>query len=153
MEAVSKGARLVIEEKRQQQQTGETLPEVIGVVVSELFPDRATKGNPYLTKMIDSHSMLHRIDQLTRLARYFVILPGTMGTLQELVSVWMSAVLHPKEKLAPVIIAFRDPWEACMRQVAESLNFPSWQIDKIQFVDTPEQVMEIVRAEEALLKE
>ncbi|EPY27082.1 ribosomal protein L32-like protein [Strigomonas culicis] len=146
MEAVSKGARAVIDSR------GAAAPEtceVVGVVVSGIFPDRRLTGNAYLTRTIDSDSMLHRIDQMMRLARYFVCLPGTMGTLQELTCVWMSAVLHPQTCAQPVIIAFRDPWESCCRAIAATLNFPPDQIELIHFVDTPEEAMEIVLAEEA----
>lgn len=57
-------------------------PEVVGVVVSGIFPDRVKEGNKYLTVQHDSTSMMHRIEQLTSLSRYYVILPGTLGTLQ-----------------------------------------------------------------------
>ncbi|KPA86127.1 ribosomal protein L32-like protein [Leptomonas pyrrhocoris] len=143
MEAVSKGAR----EARDAAVPGSPAAsmEVVGVVVSGLFPDRALEGNRYLTEMRDSTSMLNRIEQLTTHSRYFLILPGTMGTLQELVTIWVQKVIHPGGLPRPVIVAFRDPWEQCCKGIAETLSIPPEQRTAIHFVDTPEEAIEFMR--------
>lgn len=158
MEAVSKGAREVVDKAKAGSNDNDVAAasaascEVIGVVVSEVFPDRVTHGNPFLTDTRDSTGMLERIDQLTRLARYYVILPGTMGTLQELTCIWTLSVLHPKDRPRPVIIAFRDPWERCVAGIMQSLSLPAEQADLITFVDTPEEAMDIINKDDAMRK-
>lgn len=149
MEAVSKGAREVIDSAVADagaiHTTNESpFPEVIGITVSGIFPDRVMAGNKYLTVQHDSDSMLHRIDQLIRQSRYFVILPGTLGTLQELTSIWMQSVLQPASTDRPVIIAFRDPWERCIRSIAECLKLPLDQAGHIRFVDSAEEAMALI---------
>ncbi|CAJ1993007.1 ribosomal protein L32-like protein [Leishmania donovani] len=140
MEAVSKGAR----EVRDAAAAGSAAAsaEVVGIVVSEVFPDRLTEGNKYLTKLLDSTSMLHRIEQLTTHSRYFIVLPGTTGTLQELVTIWVQKTIHPSDLPMPVIVAFRDPWEKCCQGIIESLQLSSHQANAIHFVDTPEEAIE-----------
>lgn len=142
MEATSKGAREARDAAAAAAAKGPAAAiEVVGVVVSELFPDRFTEGNRYLTKIMDSTSMLHRIEQLTTHSRYFVILPGTTGTLQELVTIWVQKNIHPSDRPAPVIVAFRDPWEKCCAGIAQTLQLTPQQANVIHFVDTPEEAI------------
>lgn len=139
MEATSKGAR----EARDAAAPGSPAAsiEVVGVVVSGLFPDRALEGNKYLTQVRHSTSMLNRIEQLTTHSRYFLILPGTMGTLQELTTIWVQKIIHPSGLPRPVIVAFRDPWEQCCRGIGESLDILPEQRAAVHFVDTPEEAV------------
>ncbi|KAG5492609.1 hypothetical protein JKF63_01188 [Porcisia hertigi] len=140
MEATSKGARGV----KDQAAPGSAAAsiEVVGIVVSGLFPDRLKEGNRYLTKVLDSRSMLHRIEQLITHCRYFIVLPGTTGTLQELVTIWVQKTIHPAGLPTPVIVAFRDPWEKCCQGIIESLLLSDQQANAIHFVDTPEEAVE-----------
>ncbi|KPI83637.1 ribosomal protein L32-like protein [Leptomonas seymouri] len=142
MEAVSKGAR----EARDAAAPGSPAAsiEVVGVVVSGLFPDRALEGNKYLTEICDSTSMLNRIEQLTSHSRYFLILPGTLGTLQELVTIWVQKVIHPSGLPRPVIVAFRDPWEQCCKGIVETLDIPPEQRTAVRYVDSPEEAIELM---------
>ncbi|KAG5466773.1 hypothetical protein LSCM1_00950 [Leishmania martiniquensis] len=140
MEATSKGAREVKDVAAVGSPAASV--EVVGIVVSELFPDRQIEGNRYLTKLLDSTSLLHRIEQLTTSSRYFIILPGTIGTLQEMVTIWVQKIVHPRELPMPVIVAFRDPWEKCCQGITESLQLSSQHANAIHFVDTPEEAIE-----------
>lgn len=142
MEAVSKGARLARDAAAPASATASI--EVTGIVLSEIFPDRVREGNQYLTKSRDSTSMLHRIEQLTTMSRYFVILPGTLGTLQELLCIWVQKMLHPSDRASPIIIAFRDPWEKCVRGIAETLQIPDAVSELVLFVDTPDEAMNFI---------
>lgn len=112
---------------------------VRGILVPGQFPDRVSNGNIYLTEAVDSRSMLHRLDLLSSLTRYYVILPGTLGTLTELVIIWQNSVLHPKGKDRPVILAFREPWEKLVKFACEHLEIQKDFEEAIQFVDTPEE--------------
>ena len=112
---------------------------VRGILVPGQFPDRVSQGNAYLTEAVDSRSMLHRLDLLSSLSRYYVVLPGTLGTLTELVIIWQNSVLHPKGKDRPLILCFRDPWEKVVKFSCEALGISKDFEDAIQYVDTPEE--------------
>eukprot|EP00759_Apiculatamorpha_spiralis_P015924 PhF_6_TR22384/c0_g1_i2/m.31755/K06966/K06966; uncharacterized protein len=75
MEAVSKGAK-------------EAGGRAEGIITSPTFPGRHPKGNDYIDDVIDTPCLVSRIQQLTTRARYYVILPGTLGTLTELSVIW-----------------------------------------------------------------
>jgi predicted Rossmann-fold nucleotide-binding protein len=126
-------------------------PKIHGILCPGQFPDRALVGNQYLTDSIDAENMCYRIHHLTSMSRYFVILPGTMGTLMELSSIWCLWYIHP-EKLGPearpVMLAFRDPWEPVIEAIIKGLQLPDSQhIGAIQYVDTAEDIYKIIDAD------
>lgn len=148
MEAVSKGARHVVDQQRHAScsdaVSSRNAPEVIGILVPGQFPDRKLVGNPYLTKSVDAETFPRRVEILCSMSRYYVILPGTLGTLQELTQIWILSLLHPAALDRPLIIAFRDPWEKLLQTIAESLNLPANNMELITFADTPEDVIRII---------
>lgn len=133
---------------------------VRGILVPGQFPDRCLTGNRYLSESVDSRSMLHRLDLLSSLTRYYVVLPGTMGTLVELCVIWQNSVLHPKGRDRPVIFCFRQPWESVIKHCCSALGIQKDFEEAIQYVDTPEECAEkiladynTVRAQEEAQKE
>jgi uncharacterized protein (TIGR00725 family) len=144
MEAVSKGAREAVDSWS----GGSAPPKVIGILVPGQFPDRRLVGNKYLTDSIDATGMMPRVDLLTQGARYYVALPGTVGTLQELTSIWCLHYVNPSGAPLPVIVAYRKPWEPVIQALIQGLALPPNQHkDIIRFVDSAEEVMEIIRAD------
>lgn len=146
MEAVSKGAREVVD---QLPESTINKPEVVGVLVPGQFPDRKLVGNRFLTTSIDAENMPRRVEMLTALSRYYVILPGTLGTLQELTQIWILSLLHPG--IRPVIICFRDPWEQLITSVATLLKLPADNTALIQYVDNADEMISIIRDDFAKL--
>ena len=124
-------------------------PQVTGILVPGQFPDRHTEGNRFLTNAIDAPNFPRRVEMLTSESRYYVVLPGTLGTLQEFVSIWILSVIHHPSLPKPVIIAFRDPWESVVQHLGVALKLPQEQLDLVKFADTPEDVMRIVEEDEA----
>jgi predicted Rossmann-fold nucleotide-binding protein len=145
MEAVSKGAR---EALREEDRTPAS-PQVVGVLVPGQFPDRALVGNRYLTESVDAEHMNHRIHLLSSRSRYYVVLPGTLGTLQEFVTIWTMGFLQPAALPKPVIVLFRDPWEKLVDAVVSILNLGREQKDLCRFADTPEEAMNIIVQDDA----
>lgn len=74
MEAASRGANLAG-------------GEAIGVTAPGLFPGRPG-ANRYVTREIQAKTLLERIETLTSLACGVVVLPGSIGTMAELVIAW-----------------------------------------------------------------
>lgn len=60
---------------------------VVGVTAADLFPDRAG-ANPHVTHEIAARGITERIGILTDLARGALVLPGSVGTIAELVIAW-----------------------------------------------------------------
>lgn len=140
MEAVSKGAREVVDASDKS-----TAPVAVrGILVPGQFPDRALVGNRYLTESVDAVNFPRRVEILTAEARYYVILPGTLGTLQELTTIWTLSMIHHSSLPRPLILAFRDPWEKLILSVAEILKLPDDNVKLITFVDDADDCMRAI---------
>jgi len=147
MTAVSQGAAAAAA-----QQPEHSRITIEGVLVPGLWPDRVLRGNQYLTQETNATSMMDRLTHLTTRSRFYVILPGTLGTLAELALVWCHSYVHPEGLPKPRIFAFREPWEAFVKQTGATLSLPAEQISFVEFVDTPGDVMRLIAADDAELK-
>eukprot|EP00742_Colponemidia_sp_Colp-10_P000982 GILJ01001064.1.p1 GENE.GILJ01001064.1~~GILJ01001064.1.p1 ORF type:complete len:186 (-),score=24.56 GILJ01001064.1:29-586(-) len=130
MEATAKGARAV------------DGGEARGITVPSLFPDRVADGNKYLTEEYKATSLVDRLEKLIE-PEYFVILPGTVGTLLELCLIWNTAtigLLSPAGR-RPLILAFRQPWEKFISSTHEILSLPQTHVDVVKFVDGVDDVI------------
>lgn len=129
---------------------------VRGVLVPNLFPDRHAEGNAHLNEHIDTAGLVPRLKLLTKLTRYYIALPGTLGTLTELALIWNLASVQQAVKpeatadekgTVPVIIAFRAPWESLLKSVGESLGIPEEHMKLIKFVDSVDEVVTQIDAD------
>lgn len=131
-----------------------------GIVVPSVFVERHRRGgaNAHLTGAVHAPSLAERVDLLCHGARgkgitFFVVMPGTLGTLHEFATVWDEVnVAQFSGARAPVIFAWRDPWEALVRSMYDSLDMrcPAL-LDAVTFVDSAEDLEEKVRARPDLL--
>jgi len=118
---------------------------VEGVIVTSLFKARDTTGNPYLTQVTDTASLLDRIQYIIQNCDYFIVMPGTLGTLTELTIAWnIAALADLGQYRPPKIYAYRTPWEKTLLPIAASLNLPKNHMDCIQFIDTAEEVVNLI---------
>lgn len=160
MEAVSKGAReatsapeaKTIGKPAPQPASVQAEPadngvDVRGILVPGQFPDRVLVGNRYLTQSHDARNMLDRLDTLSALTRYYVALPGTLGTLTEIAIIWSLSVLHKAGEERPLILLFRDPWEKAMVDMGRALQLPEAHMAALQYVDTVEECVERINAD------
>jgi uncharacterized protein (TIGR00725 family) len=123
--------------------------EATGVLVPSLFPQRYSGGNEFLTCAINETTLLSRIDKMLHIAPKFVVaLPGTLGTLTEILCVWNQAMLAPLRQARPsLLVAFRDPWERTLEGIMTALALPR-EIMCVKFVDTVEEAVSAVMAEQ-----
>ena len=130
MEGVSKGSR-------------EGGGAAVGVTVPTLFPARRADGNPYLTSQIKETSLLKRIDTMMELSPAGKIaLPGTLGTLAEIMAAWNVAALAPVGGYkACKLILWRNPWEVVVKAACENLKLSKEVVDCVVFVDTVEEAV------------
>lgn len=115
---------------------------VRGILAQQQFPDRETVGNQWLSEAIDGGEILKRLTVLCSMTRYYVTLPGTLGSLAELVLIWQQAALYPVGK-KPLVLAFRF-WEPVVKSCSELLQLPEAQVKEIIFVDTPEEAVAVI---------
>ncbi len=60
---------------------------VVGVTAPEVFPDR-TGANSFVIEEWKAAHLMERIHEMTRLSAAAITLPGSLGTLTELVAAW-----------------------------------------------------------------
>jgi uncharacterized protein (TIGR00730 family) len=153
MEAVSKGAREAIDaDKVEASSSSSPRPQVVGILVPGQFPDRALAGNAFLTEEVNAPNMPRRIEMLTARSRYYVILPGTLGTLMELAMIWGQSLLHHPSLAKPVLVAFRDPWAKVVAALGTLLQLPANNTELIVYVDTPEEAAALIAADFAKVR-
>lgn len=111
---------------------------VVGVLVQNIF---GAQGNAFLTEAVSTSSLLSRIDTMVQRAASFIVLPGTLGTLVELVAVLNIATLAPLgEYEPPLIVAWRDPWHATLAAVESTLRTPP-HLAAVTFVGSVEEAV------------
>eukprot|EP00672_Neobodo_designis_P022674 CAMPEP_0174831884 /NCGR_PEP_ID=MMETSP1114-20130205/3363_1 /TAXON_ID=312471 /ORGANISM="Neobodo designis, Strain CCAP 1951/1" /LENGTH=247 /DNA_ID=CAMNT_0016065731 /DNA_START=29 /DNA_END=772 /DNA_ORIENTATION=- len=165
MEAVSKGAREATVDKDCTRTVAKVIPDghplteqaatddshvaVRGILVPGQFPDRVLVGNPFLTESVDTPTLPKRLDVLSALTRYYIALPGTLGTLTEICMIWSLSVLHKQGAAKPVILCFRDPWERALAPMAPVLGIPDDHMQALRFVDSVDECVAIIAADYA----
>lgn len=128
MEAVSKGAK-------------EAGGHVIGVTAPAVFPHRPG-GNMYLTEETRAESLAERIHELIDVADAAIALPGSIGTLTEIMMAWNLAFVaryaghHP----AP-LVTIGDTWRSIVDDLTQRLNTDG---SLVECVDTVDEAAEAV---------
>ena len=134
MEAASKGA-------------SEAGGHVIGVTTGkiEAFRGGATKPNQWVVDEIRHATLRERLMHLVLEADGYVCMPGGLGTLHELVTVWELMRVGDIEK-AP-LICYGKYWDTMLAQMYDSpfIKRTSW--DLLEFVDNPDEMIEILNRE------
>eukprot|EP01107_Rhizomastix_libera_P009983 TRINITY_DN2622_c0_g1_i1.p1 TRINITY_DN2622_c0_g1~~TRINITY_DN2622_c0_g1_i1.p1 ORF type:complete len:131 (+),score=27.67 TRINITY_DN2622_c0_g1_i1:68-460(+) len=119
-----------------------------GVVVPTVFIERHEKlggANKELTTHIDATSLWDRLDILLHSSSIFVILPGSIGTLQEFINIWSECILTRFHcGRAARVIAWRRPWEKLVHSLRETAQTTTEQEKFIEFVDGVEELEKIL---------
>lgn len=131
MEASAKGAR-------------EAGGEVIGITTGA-FPERSP--NPYLTSERRQPTLLKRIEVLIETGDAYVVLPGGIGTIAELMLVWNLVVIRA---LPPrPILLYGEPY----RQLLEALgNLMEIGPEQLRYLKVTAELEEILHALEACFR-
>ncbi|GAB5353981.1 hypothetical protein AAMO2058_000080500 [Amorphochlora amoebiformis] len=133
MEAISKGASKVEGSK------------IRGVLVPTVFPMRKG-GNKYLTERPEAKTIEDRLSILLGQAQAFIVLPGSLGSLTELVMAWNRAVLAPLSgKKPPVIIAYKNPWEKIITTIGSTLGIHKTMVEMVRFVSDGKEAIALAQ--------
>ncbi len=128
MEAVSAGAA----------QAG---GEVIGVTAPTVFPARSG-ANRYVTDERPAATLTERIHDLFAMADAVIALPGSLGTLTELLVAWNLAHVAPFGGGTPLpVVAVGPLWNGLVSELADRL---ATNADLVHCVDTVEQAVTAV---------
>jgi len=106
-----------------------------GVTAPDVFPKRVG-ANPWVQRELPADDLVRRIAQLTDLASGFIALPGSIGTLAELVIAWNLAYVAPfADKGFGPIATVGDTWSDLVPLLTRRLNSDSEMIRLCSTVD------------------
>jgi len=119
---------------------------VRGVISPPVFQQRDVFGNKYLTEISIARSLPERLSRLALFSENFVVCPGTIGTVSELLLAWNMAALKPLSgAVSPRIFILRHPWEEAINQLHKTLKIYDSDMKLLTFVDSAEEVLEKVK--------
>ena len=128
MGAVSKGAKL-------------SGGESIGVISSSFtFRDG---HNPWLTKVITRDGIVDRIGGLLEISDAVVVMPGNIGTLNELLMLMTLWKVHESSVKAFVI---KDPFEKTLNSLVENKILTEIDFLHLEFVENIQEIIEKLKS-------
>lgn len=130
MEAASRGA-------------AEAGGEAYGITVESLGLIGESQTNQWVTKEIRYPNLRERIQHLVHEAHAYVVMPGGIGTLQELVEVWQYMRLGDIPK-KPLLI-YGSFWSALIEQMLEEAFVNERDLGYVCKVDSPDAMIETLQ--------
>ncbi len=119
---------------------------VIGVIPVGVFTREV--GHPSLTELHQVASMHERKQLMYDLADGFIVLPGGLGTLEELaeVATWSQLGLHAKPEVLLDVDGFWDPLIAQLDRMASAGLLAPRNRDLIQLAGTPADALAVLES-------
>lgn len=115
MEAVSRGA-------------SEQDAHVIGVTVPSVFIDRRG-ANDFVAEEIPAPSLMERVQVLTDLAAGFLVFPGSLGTMTELMAAWnLNYVARFNGGELKPVVTVGSQWGDLVPELATVLATDTWKL-------------------------
>jgi len=119
---------------------------VRGVIAPPVFLGRDLLGNEFLTEVSVARSLPERLSRLVFDSEIFVVCPGTIGTLAEMLLAWNLSSLKPVSgAVSPRVFLMREPWEQVVRNLHQSLRIYDEDVKLLTFVDSPSEVLAKVK--------
>ena len=114
-----------------------------GVIVSSTFTSRP-KGNQYLSNVIDTSCLSERLGVLTDKndVKLYIVLPGTLGTLTELVLVMCKMYIGEIDKSKVKMFVWRNPFESVIDNLVKTGVCDVFQKEYLTFVDSLEDLIQ-----------
>ncbi|QPC82067.1 LOG family protein [Phototrophicus methaneseepsis] len=130
MGAVSKGA-------------AEVGGEVVGVTVGASAQLAERVPNPWLTQCIEHPTMRLRLHHLVDEADGYVVMPGGIGTLQEVGEAWQHLRACGQRK---PMVAYGPLWRQVLQPLKDCDYVPSELADMLVFCNTTEDTLAVINA-------
>jgi len=112
--------------------------EVIGITVAKSGQIEERIPNRWLTQNVELPDMRSRLVHLVDCADGYVIMPGGIGTLQEVGEAWqhLRMIARPKP-----MVAFGEMWRTILQPLVDSPYVTAQQSRLVSFCDTPEAIV------------
>jgi uncharacterized protein (TIGR00730 family) len=131
MEAASRGAK-------------EAGGEAYGITVESLGLIGESQTNQWVTKEIRYPNFRERLQHLVNEAHAYVVMPGGIGTLQELIEVWQYMRIGDIPK-KPILI-YGDFWNGVIEQMLRKAFVGEKDTAYIRKVDSPEAMIDTLQS-------
>lgn len=124
--------------------------EVIGVIPRDILEKEVGHGG--VTELFTVDSMHERKMKMASLSDSFIALPGGIGTLEEIIEVftWSQLGFHSKACAVLNVDGFFDPLFQLLDHMVSHRFLRQEHRDQLLSADTPEAVLEMVVAHEAV---
>jgi predicted Rossmann-fold nucleotide-binding protein len=119
------------------------LSQATGIVVPQLFKGRPPRGNEYLTNCVIAKDLMDRLTQLISHSNVYIALPGSVGTLGEIVLVWnhISIDMRVNKTSKKHLILWSSPFKRFIDDTVRCLGLTDLDRENLHFVsDTQEAV-------------
>lgn len=116
---------------------------VIGVTVTEGRQEAERMPNPYLTERIHYESMRERLHHLVDHADGYIVMPGGIGTLQEVGEAWQ--LLRLDAPSPRPLIAYGSFWRSILMPLVTSPYVLPKSAEPVRFAQTPDDVVRHLR--------
>ena len=101
---------------------GEAGGSTIGVTAPTVFPDRSG-ANQWVQHELAAEDLIQRIGILTSIASGYIAMPGSLGTLGELLIAWNLAFVAPfSDASFGPIVAVGETWSRVVPELADQLE-------------------------------
>ncbi|MBK8134510.1 MAG: LOG family protein [Anaerolineae bacterium] len=118
--------------------------KVIGATCLSLERQRGSKPNPWVTEIIARESLRDRLMVLVDVPDAYVLMPGGLGTLNELV--FASESMRSGDITRRPLVCYGDFWRPIVEMVADSgyMHHQGW--GSLDFANSPEHIVELISA-------
>lgn len=130
MEAASKGA-------------GDAGGHVIGVTSAPLEKIRQAGANQWVTQIMPFDSLRDRLLHLVMKSDAYVVMPGGIGTLNELILAWELMLVN--EIPARPLICYGSFWETILAPLRDTIYMRPVYWEMLRFAHTPDEVIAYLR--------
>lgn len=136
MEAASQGAN-------------EAGGHVIGVTCEQIEIYRGFRANQWVKEEIKFPTLRERVDYLMNSADGYIVMPGGLGTLHEMVMVWET--MRVGEISPRPLVCYGEYWQKVIEPLRDSLYISAHSWTYIFFADTPQEATQIISERLSLL--
>jgi uncharacterized protein (TIGR00730 family) len=102
-------------------------------------------GNPFLTREIESDTLFERLSHFVELAEAFVALPGGIGTLAELFTIWN--MLQIRQFAPRPFILLGERWPAVIDHLHQNMEIRGKDLEFLQMIASPEEAVEKLKSQ------
>ncbi|MGB1286156.1 MAG: LOG family protein [Aggregatilineales bacterium] len=117
---------------------------VIGVTVASFSIQGERNVNQWITEEIEYPDLRPRLHYLVDKADAYIVMPGGVGTLQEIAEVWQQ--MRTGDIVGRPLIGYGDFWKTTLAEFRKSPYIPQHQRDVMQFVDNSDDLLTILEA-------